>query len=75
MAGAGSGWPPVVPLGVVGVVEVPDAAVPGVVARSATAPGFSSISGLRSSTSKTRSKLTSAVITSTWTLDSAVIGP
>jgi len=46
-----------------------------VVVRSATAPGFSWISGLRSSTSKTRSKLTSAVITSTWTLDSAVIGP
>ena len=39
-------------------------------ARSGTASGCSSISGLRSSTSKTRSKLTSAVITSTCTLDS-----
>ena len=39
-----------------------------------TAPGFSSISGFRSSTSKTRSKLTSAVITLTWTFDSEVIG-
>ena len=44
-------------------------------ARSGTASGFSAISGFRSSTSNTRSKLTSAVITSTCTLDSAVIGP
>src|SRR5262249_7758976 len=42
---------------------------------SGTAPGRSSISGLRSSTSNTRSKLTSAVITLTCTLDSEVIGP
>src|SRR5579864_3644375 len=42
---------------------------------SGTAPGRSSISGLRSSTSNTRSKLTSAVITLTCTLDSDVIGP
>src|SRR5258706_7207783 len=41
-------------------------------AGSGTAPGASSMSGFRSSTSKTRSKLTSAVITSTWTLDSDV---
>ena len=38
-------------------------------------PGFSVISGLRSSTSKTRSKDTSALITSTRTFDSAVSGP
>ena len=42
---------------------------------SATASGFSVISGSRSSTSKTRSKLTSAVITCTWTLLSDAIGP
>ena len=42
---------------------------------SRSASGFSSIIGGRSSTSKTRSKLTSAVITSTCTLDSAVSGP
>jgi len=42
---------------------------------SGSAPGLSSISGFRSSTSNTRSKLTSAVITLIWTLDSAVIGP
>jgi hypothetical protein len=41
---------------------------------SGTASGLSSISGLRSSTSNTRSKLTSAVITVTCTLDSEVIG-
>ena len=39
------------------------------------APGFSLISGSRSSTSKTRSKLTSAVITWICTLDSDPIGP
>ena len=38
-------------------------------------PGFSVISGFRSSTSKTRSNETSALITSTRTLDSAVSGP
>ncbi len=42
---------------------------------SAAAPGFSLISGSRSSTSKTRSKLTSAVITWIWTLDRDPIGP
>ena len=40
-----------------------------------TASGRSAISGLRSSTSKTRSKLTSAVITLIWTFDSCAIGP
>jgi hypothetical protein len=40
-----------------------------------TASGFSVIAGARSSTSKTRSKETSAPITSTRTLDSAVSGP
>src|SRR6266550_3761583 len=44
-------------------------------ARSATASGPSAISGGRSSTSKTRSNETSALITSTRTLDSAVSGP
>ena len=45
-------------------------------ARRAPAPasGFSAISGFRSSTSKTRSKLTSALITSTRALASAVSG-
>ena len=38
-------------------------------------PAPRATSGLRSSTSKTRSKLTSAVITSTRTFDSAVSGP
>jgi hypothetical protein len=52
-----------------------EAAVAGPVLGSAVAPGRSWISGLRSSTSNTRSKLTSAVITSTCTFDSAVIGP
>src|SRR5471030_1334466 len=42
---------------------------------STSASGLSSTIGGRSSTSKTRSKLTSAVITSTCTLDSAVSGP
>ena len=41
---------------------------------SATAPGRSATSGFRSSTSKTRSKLTSAVITCTCTLVSWPIG-
>ena len=44
-------------------------------AGSVTAPGFSVISGSRSSTSKTRSKLTSAVITWICTLDRDEIGP
>ena len=48
----------------------PSAAVGG----NSAASGLSSISGLRSSTSNTRSKLTSAVLTVTWTLDSEVIG-
>ncbi len=39
-----------------------------------TASGFSAISGLRSSTSKTRSKLTTALMTSTRALASAVSG-
>ena len=42
---------------------------------SSTASGASSIIGSRSSTSKTRSKLTSALITSTRAFDSAVSGP
>ncbi len=40
-----------------------------------TASGFSSISDGRSSTSKTRSKLTRAVITSIRTLESPCSGP
>ena len=48
---------------------------PGTRAGSTTASGRSAISGLRSSTSKTRSKLTSAVITLICTLDSDAIGP
>ena len=44
-------------------------------ARRSLASGFSATVGSRSSTSSTRSKLTSAVITSTWTLDIAVSGP
>src|SRR5262249_2763155 len=40
-----------------------------------TASGASSVSGFGATTSKARSKLTSAVITSTWTLESDVIGP
>ena len=48
-----------------------DAAPPG----SGVAPGFSATIDFRSSTSKTRSKDTSAVITSTLTLDSDVSGP
>ena len=44
-------------------------------AGTSTAPGFSAIIGGRSSTSKTRSNDTSAVITSTCTLESAVSGP
>ena len=55
-----------------GAAPVP---LPSVVRGSVTAPGFSLISGSRSSTSNTRSKLTSAVITDTWTLDSCPIGP
>ena len=54
------------------VVEL-DGAGPS--AAAARRPGCSATMGLRSSTSKTRSKLTSAVITSTCTLDSAVSGP
>jgi len=42
---------------------------------SGTASGASVISGFRSSTSNTRSKLTSAVMTSTCTFDSDVMGP
>ena len=42
---------------------------------SATASGACAISGFRSSTSNTRSKLTSAVITWTCAADSEVIGP
>src|SRR4029453_15856981 len=41
----------------------------------ATAPGLSATIGAMSSTSKTRSKETSALITSTRTFDSAVSGP
>ena len=40
-----------------------------------TAPGFSAMAGGRSSTSKTRSNETSALITLTRAFDSAVIGP
>jgi hypothetical protein len=47
---------------------------PGTRAGRVTAPGRSAISGFRSSTSKTRSKLTSAVITLICTLDSWAIG-
>jgi hypothetical protein len=43
--------------------------------RRSIASGFSATVGSRSSTSSTRSKLTSAVITSTWTFDMAVSGP
>ena len=39
------------------------------------APGASTTEGWRSSTSNTRSKLTIALITSTWTLERAVNGP
>ncbi len=54
----------------------PTAPVPSATSRGrTTASGPSVISGLRSSTSKTRSKLTSAVITLIWTLDSWAIGP
>jgi hypothetical protein len=42
---------------------------------SVVASGLSWMAGGRSSTSKTRSKETSAVMTSTCTFDSAVIGP
>src|SRR3954453_20724539 len=45
------------------------------VAGSATASGASRIIGSRSSTSKTRSKLTIALMMSTRTLESAVSGP
>ena len=44
-------------------------------AGSVAAPGLSTIIGVMSSTSKTRSNETSALITSTRTFDSAVSGP
>jgi hypothetical protein len=53
------------------VVELDDSGADG----RLRAPGFCCTIGSRSSTSKTRSKLTSAVMTSTRTLDSAVSGP